>query len=108
VFTRPTPIKRAHLAGTPFVSCSYWDPAHEVAVAECDAALVDDPDVRRHVWALFAGAAEPLGYDPTILGVDHPLDSRITVLRLDPWRLTTGSALPDVPRLMWRRPERVS
>lgn len=103
VFTRPTPIKVAHLARTPFVSCSYWDPAHEVAVAECDAALVDDADVRRHVWSLFAGAPEPLGYDPRILGVDDPLDQRITVLRMDPWRLSTGSALPDVPKLTWRR-----
>src|SRR3712207_1757306 len=32
VTTRPTPLKQAHLRRTPFVSCSYWDPAHDVAV----------------------------------------------------------------------------
>ena len=39
-------------------------------------------------------------------GVDDPLDERITVLRLDPWRLSTGSALPGVPKLVWRRQDR--
>ena len=102
VFTRPTPVKLAHLAASPFASCSYWDPAgYETAVAECHAALVGDAATRRLVWELFAGADEPLGYDPRILGVDGPLDERIAVLRLDPWRLATGGALPSTPRRTW-------
>ncbi len=105
VFTRPTPLKVAHLAAAPHVSCSYWDRAgYEVAVAECDAALVGDAAVRRRVWDLFAAAPAPLGYDPRILGVDDPLDERITVLRMDPWRLSTSGALPGTPRRTWRRP----
>ncbi|HEY7591565.1 MAG TPA: pyridoxamine 5'-phosphate oxidase family protein [Actinophytocola sp.] len=88
-FTRPTTPKVAHLARTPFVSCSYWDPAQEVAVAECAAALADDPESRRHVWEFFSTAAEPLGFDPKIMGgVDH-LDPVVTVLRFTPWRLAT-------------------
>ena len=91
-FTRPTPLKLAHLAHRPFVSCSYWDPAHEVAVAECDAELAADDATRRTVWDLFATAAPPLGYDPRILGaVDH-----VVVLRMTPWRLR-------VPTAAWRR-----
>ena len=86
VLTRPTPLKRAHLARTPYVSCSYWDPAHEVAVAECTADLDDDPAVRDHVRRLFAEAPEPLGYDAAILGGEDSY----TVLRLTPWRLSTG------------------
>ena len=105
VFTRPTPVKRAHLAASPHASCAYWDPTgYETVVAECDAALLGDATTRRHVWDLFAGAAEPLGYDPRILGVDGPLDERIVVLRLDPWRLSTGGALPTTPRHTWVRP----
>ncbi|WP_214407844.1 pyridoxamine 5'-phosphate oxidase family protein [Pseudonocardia lacus] len=105
VFTRPTPIKPAHLAASPYASCAYWDPAgYESAVAECAAALVGDAATRRLVWDLFAGADEPLGYDPRILGVDDPRDERITVLRLDPWRLGTGGALPSTPRHVWVRP----
>jgi len=43
--SRPTPLRRAHLAANPYVSCSYWDPAHDVAVAECRAEWVTR---RRH------------------------------------------------------------
>jgi hypothetical protein len=104
VFTRPTPLKVAHLSRTPHASCAYHDPTtYDVAVAECDAALVDDVEVRRRVWDLFANAPAPLGYDPRILGAADPLDERITVLRMDPWRLSASSALPDVPRRTWRR-----
>jgi hypothetical protein len=92
LFTRPTPLKRAHLARTPFVSCSYWDPAQEVAVAECDAAWADDAATRLAVWNLFSAAAEPLGYDPHILGSPDHLDPKITVLRMTPWRLSTSTA----------------
>ena len=98
VFTRPTPVKVAHLTRRPFVSCSYWDPAQEVAVAECDAVLVDDAATRRMVWDLFAAADEPLGYDPRILGSTDHLDPAITVLRMTPWRLAT---LTDA----WQRAE---
>jgi hypothetical protein len=105
VFTRPTPVKVAHLATTPFASCSYWDPAtYESAVAECAAVLVDDAGARRAVWDLFENAGEPVGYDPRILGAADPLDPAITVLRLDPWRLSTSGALPSTPRHTWRRP----
>jgi hypothetical protein len=105
VFTRPTPVKVAHLAVNPYASCSYWDPAtYESAVAECAAVLVDDADTRRAVWDLFERAGEPVGYDPRILGVAEPLDPAITVLRMDPWRVATSGALPTTPRHTWRRP----
>ncbi|HEV7976150.1 pyridoxamine 5'-phosphate oxidase [Amycolatopsis sp.] len=91
VFTRPTPLKIAHLGRTPYVSCSYWDPAHEVAVAECDAEFADDEPTRRKVWDLFAAAPEPLGYDPHILGADDHRDEKIIVLKMTPWRLSTAA-----------------
>ena len=101
-FTRPTPLKVAHLARNPYVSCSYWDPAHEVAVAECDAELADDAASRRRVWKLFAAAEEPLGYDPAaVLGMADHLDARFTALRMTPWRLST---MTDA----WQRPADVS
>lgn len=101
LFTRPTPIKVAHLAHRPYVSCSYWDPAQEVAIAECDAAFADDEATRRKVWDLFSAAAEPLGYDPTILGGTDHRDPRITVLRMAPWRLSTLTGA-------WQRPAELS
>jgi hypothetical protein len=58
VGTRPTPLKRAHLEHAPFVSASYWDPRHDVAVAECAAAWHPDREAvwerlrpRRRLWA---------------------------------------------------------
>lgn len=98
LFTRPTPLKVAHLAHRPHVSCSYWSPAQETAVAECAAAFVDDEDTRRMVWELFSAAEPPLGYDPRILGADDHRSRSITVLRLTPWRLATL-------RGAWRRAE---
>ncbi|SFW76834.1 pyridoxamine 5'-phosphate oxidase family protein [Amycolatopsis australiensis] len=90
LFTRPTPLKRAHLARSPYVSCSYWDPQHEVAVAECHAEFADDEQSRRTLWELFASTPEPLGFDPKILGGADHRDPDITVLKLTPWRLSAG------------------
>jgi Uncharacterized stress protein (general stress protein 26) len=96
VYTRPASPKIAHLRRTPYVSCSYWDPQQEVAVAECAADVTDDPAVREHVWALATGLPEPLGFDPRIMGVTDVTDPGVVILRLTPWRLATGGAV-------WRR-----
>ena len=90
VATMPTPLKRAHLDGTPYVSCSYWAPSHDAAVAECRADLVYDDDVRTRIWNLFKEAPPPLGYDPGGIGVpgwDGPTAPAFAVLKLHPWRL---------------------
>lgn len=98
MITRPTPLKVAHLAQRPHVSCSYWSPTQETAVAECEAEFADDEATRRAVWELFATAEPPLGYDPRILGADDHRSSDITVLRMTPWRLATANGT-------WRRAE---
>lgn len=97
VVTRPTPLKVAHLAHSPFVSCSYWDPAQDVAVAECRAQW---EDARPDVHELFRAAEPPLGFDPATM----PPDSKL--LRLEPWRLRAGRAeriAAGEPALAWRR-----
>jgi hypothetical protein len=90
VATMPTALKRAHLAGRPFASCSYWAPSQDVAVAECHAELVLDDEVRRRVWNLFKDAPPPVGYDPGAIGVpgwDSPTSPDFAALRLQPLRL---------------------
>ncbi|TDV55427.1 hypothetical protein [Actinophytocola oryzae] len=82
----------------PHVSCSYWSPTQDTAVAECDAEFLDDEPTRRKVWDLFEAAEPPLGYDPRILGADDHRDPNIIVLRMTPWRLATQSGA-------WRRPD---
>ncbi|SFQ23350.1 hypothetical protein SAMN05421810_105283 [Amycolatopsis arida] len=85
-----TPLKRAHLAANPYVSCNYWDgvEAYDTCVAECRAELLLDAASRRAGWELFASTPPPLGYDPaTIPGWDSPDSPAWGVLRFRPWRL---------------------
>jgi hypothetical protein len=90
IATAPTAIKRSHFGRTPYASCSYWAPSHDVAVAECRAELVFDDATRTRVWKLYEAAPPPLGYDPGGIGVpgwDTPTSPGFAVIRLEPWRL---------------------
>jgi len=103
--TRPTPLKLAHLEHSPYVSCSYWSPAHDVAVAECAAAWGDERE-RGHVWDLVRGLDPPVGFDPAPMyagGVDAP---DYAVLRLTPWRTRSARAVDlakGAAHAVWRR-----
>jgi hypothetical protein len=102
--TRPTPLKQAHLAHSPFVSCAYLNADHDIAVAECAAEWVADEDERAQVWDRFKHAPAPVGYDPaTIWSAPDAVD--YAVLRFTPWRLTVARgrdlAAGDRPHV-WR------
>jgi hypothetical protein len=108
VVTRPTPLKRAHLAHSPYVSCSYWDAAHDVATAECRAEWVPDVATRAHAWDLFRAAPPPLGHDPAAIFPEGPGAEGSAVLRLEPWRLRAADVetlAGGRPALVWRAPE---
>jgi hypothetical protein len=108
ITTRPTPLKVAHLEHTPYVSCSYWDATHDVAVAECYAEWVQDTALKQHAWDLFRVAAEPLGHDPYKIWPDGPDDPDAGVLRLSPWRLRVAgmeTLLGKSAPLVWRAPD---
>jgi hypothetical protein len=100
ITTRATPLKLAHLAHSPYVSCSYWDAAHDAAVAECAAEWVADPAERAHAWELFRAAPEPLGHDPYAIWPQGPAAPDAGVLRLTPWRLRVA----DLDTLFGRAP----
>lgn len=88
VATGPTPLKRAHLDHSPYVSVTYWDPQHDTVTADCRATWHTDDETCRAVWDRFVAADEPLGYDPSIIPAwNDPTDEAFAVLRLDPWRL---------------------
>ena len=89
IATSPTPVKRAHLAGRPDVSVSYWDPSQDTVSAECATTWILDDEGRREVWERFRTGPEPVGYDPAIVPVwaDGPTSEAFGALRLDPWRL---------------------
>lgn len=90
LLTRPTPLKLAHIAHSPFVSCSYWSPSHDVAVAEC-AAVWGTAEERRYAWDLVQRLDPPVGFDPAPMfgGVDA---DDCAVLRLTPWRTRSARA----------------
>jgi hypothetical protein len=105
VATRPTPLKRAHLAHGRFVSCSYWHPEHDVAVAECAAAWLPEAEHAR-VWDAIASAPAPVGYDPGHIWPDGPHGADFAALRLEPWRVTVrraGDFATGVPARVWRK-----
>jgi hypothetical protein len=89
IATGPTPLKRAHLEHSPYMSVHYWAPNHDTCTAECRATLVFDDDTRRAVWKLFEDGPAPVGYDPAIIPAwkDGPTSDAFAALRLDPWRL---------------------
>jgi hypothetical protein len=91
VATRPTPLKLAHLAHAPHVSCTYWDPAHDVAVAECAARWLDE-DEHEDAWERIARAPAPMGYDPATVWPDGPASADFAVIVLEPWRVSAATA----------------
>ncbi len=96
IATGPTPIKRAHLAASPHLSCNYWSPSQDTCLAECQAEWAFDEATRRMVWDLFVNGPPPVGYDPAIIpGWDGPASPGFAALKLNPWRLRVmpGSVL---------------
>jgi hypothetical protein len=102
VCTRATPTKRAHIAASAYVSCSYWDPEHDVAVAECAARW--DPEPERS-WPVFSAHPAPVGFDPAQMFAGGTADPEAAVLLLTPWRLRWGRAADlaqGVAHRVWR------
>ena len=88
VATGATPVKRAHLEHSRYVSLNYWAPDHNTCVAECKATWHFDIETRQRVWDRYLELPEPLGYNPTIIpGWESAESEGFSVLRFDPWRL---------------------
>lgn len=98
IATGPTPIKRAHLAASPFLSCNYWAPSQDTCVAECAASWVESMETKARIWKLYVDGPAPVGYDPSIIpGWDDARSPGFGVLELDPWhlRVMPGTSLID-------------
>lgn len=88
IATGPTPVKRAHLEASPFISCNYWSPSQDTCVAECEAQWAFDDATRQQVWNMFVNGPAPVGYDPAMIpGWDNALSPTFAALKLTPWRL---------------------
>ena len=102
VITRPTPLKVAHLAHAPHVSCTYWEPSHDTAVAECDAAWEHDLAVRAAIWQRYLEAPAPLGFDFAQIFPDGPASPGAGFLRMQPWRIRTHRVAAREPAVVWK------
>ncbi|MEV4755612.1 pyridoxamine 5'-phosphate oxidase family protein [Micromonospora sp. NPDC049559] len=83
-----TPVKVAHLARNPHVTCSYWDHSQNAVFVDSVAGWVEDPDVKREVWDLYRKGSPPgVGYDPRRYWRGGPTDPEYGLLRMDAWRV---------------------
>ena len=96
VGTRRTPVKVAHLARQPALTCAYWSPDHDAAFVDCVASWVPEEELAG-AWAALA-----LGYDPATVWPGGPGSPDFAALRLRPYRvqvvraasLATGAPVP--------------
>ena len=83
-----TPVKIAHIARNPHVTCSYWSPRQNAVFLDCTARWIEDKDVRTEVWELYRkGSTPPVGYDPQRYWKGGPTDPEFGLLRMDPFRV---------------------
>ena len=105
VTSRPTPLKRAHLAGNPGVTCAYFSPTtHDLVMFDCDAAWAPAAELERR-WHDTAAVPPPMGFDPATIWPEGPGSHDFAVIDLRPHRITvqTGAALARGEKAMqWR------
>jgi len=104
-FTFAGTLKLRHLAANPnvalaYVSANLTDPAAMSAFAETTAQAVADRERAAWFWDFVQTQPPPYGYDPTILGVADPHDSKLALLRFDAWHMEVFSA--PAGRRVWR------
>ena len=105
VLTRPTRLKRYHLAAHPHVAVGYWHPDHSSATANCCAAWGDQADVAE-AWDTARHLPAPYGYDPAVIWPGGPGAADCAVLVLTAWRLSaaTGEQAATGGGVRWTAP----
>lgn len=98
VTVRPTPIKRAHLATSPLVSCLYWDPDHHTVAIDAAAEWIPRSENRR-TWEAVERVPAPVGFDPAIIWPDGPDAADCRFLRFTAHRVIATPA--GGPGLRW-------
>jgi general stress protein 26 len=97
--------KEKHLARNPYVSLTYWDPAHEQVYVDAKSEWADAPAERQRIWDLYKNTPPPLGYDPGMIWQNGPLADDFGVMRLSPWRVelwSLGALMQQKAPQIWR------
>lgn len=88
IASSPLSPKARHIEGNHNVSATYWDATHDTCTVDASVEWCNDLETRRETWDRFAGAEEPLGYDPSIIAPwTSPDVESFGVLKLTPQRL---------------------
>ena len=95
-------LKEKHLAGNPYVSLTYWTPAHQQVMADCKADWIDDAAEKKRLWDLYGSLPEPYGYDLKMFWKSDD-DPTYGLLKLTPWRVEVWS----LEEIMGGKPPRV-
>ena len=105
IATGPDSPKAAHLASTPLVSLTYWDPTHDTCTADAEASWHNDEATKSWLWDLYKNAPAPVGYDPAIIPAwaAGPSSAAFGALRLDPTSLRLLYALDFANATSWHR-----
>jgi hypothetical protein len=77
--SRPTPVKKAHIAQSPWLTCGYWSPDHDAAFVDCHVAWAGETGP---AWERLAA-----GYDPLTVWPDGPSSPDFGALLLTPYRI---------------------
>ncbi|ONI79700.1 hypothetical protein ALI144C_23345 [Actinosynnema sp. ALI-1.44] len=94
VGTRRTPVKVAHIARSPWVTCAYWSPDHDAAFVDCHVTWVGS-----EAWDRLAA-----GYDPTTLWPDGPSSPDFAAWQLRPYRIQIirgADVAKGLPTSLW-------
>lgn len=103
ITSRPTPLKLRHLAAHPFLTLSYWSPAQDSVVLDCDATWVP-PGELAEVWRRIREVPEPVGFDPSTIWPDGPGSADAAAIALRPHRIrvvTAASLALGEPQPLW-------
>jgi len=104
--SRPTPLRKRHLAAHPVGTLAYWSPAHDALFVDVDVAWMEG-DERRAVWDLATSLPPPVGFDPAPMFPDGPDGDGFAPLRLTPRRIQVVLAermAKGEPSYLWTSP----
>ena len=107
ITSRPTALRRRHLAATPWVSLSYWSPAHDCVHIDAAADWVPAEELAS-VWESIRSVPEPVGFDPASIWPDGPTSSSFAVIALRPHRIRVAlatSMAAGAPAPLWTDPD---
>ena len=106
VSTRPGSARAAHLARTPWVSLTYWDPGTRWRWPSARRASRARPRSGPGSGRPPAADAAPYGDDLGAIFPAGPGDPGFGLLRLVAWRIELAGAAGDAPPpvTVWRRP----